>query len=253
MFEQGSGEILLFLHPGFPSGRIVPADPVVSRLAENFRVICPTHPGFGRQDAPRWMTTIDDLAYFYLDVLLHLDLKQVVLVGASLGAWIAAEIAVKSTERLCHLVLVNPVGIKVGDREDRDIVDIFSLVPSELIDLTYHDPANGHVDYAALDEEELFYAARSREATARYGWSPYLHDPKLKRRLHRIDVPTMVLSGESDRLVRAGYGEAFSEAIPGAVFSPIHNAGHYPHHENPEQLADQIATLARRTSTDSHS
>jgi pimeloyl-ACP methyl ester carboxylesterase len=55
-----------------------------------------------------------------------LDLREVVLAGISFGGWIAAEIAIKSTARISHLVLADAVGIKLGDREHRDIVDMFT-------------------------------------------------------------------------------------------------------------------------------
>jgi len=238
--HHGNGSPLLFLHPGFPSGRVAPTDPIISRLAASHRVICPTHPGFGVDSAPDWMTTVDDLAYFYMDVLSTLGLHQVVLVGASFGGWIAAEIAVKSTARISSLVLVNPVGIKSGGRETRDIVDIYSLVDSNLAELAYADPSIGHVVYTELSDEELIYIARSREATARYGWSPFLHDPKLQRRLRRIDIPVLVVEGDADRVTRPGYGQAYASAIPGARFMSLTGAGHFPHLEAPDKLGDLI-------------
>ena len=239
--EDGSGSPVVFLHPGFPSGRVAPTEPIIDHLARSHRVICPTHPGFGVDSAPDWMTTIDDLAYFYLDVFIALDLRDVVLVGASFGGWIAAEIAVKSTARVSSLVLVNPIGIKIGARKARDIVDIYSLVDSDLLELAYADPSMGRVVYTELSDEELTYIARSREATARYGWSPFLHDPKLRRRLNRIDVPVLVIEGDADRVTRPGYGEAYASAIPGARFRSMEGAGHFPHHEAPDQLASLIA------------
>src|SRR5215471_16389925 len=117
--EKGRGRPLLFLHPGIGLDRNAP---VIDLLAEGARVIAPSHPGFGGSEQPRSFTTVDDLAYFYLDLLDELDLKDTVLVGVSLGGWIAAEIAVKSTQRISHLVLANAVGIKVGPRDSRDIV-----------------------------------------------------------------------------------------------------------------------------------
>src|ERR1700681_1402409 len=109
-FERGSGAPILFLHPGIG---IEAKAPVLAQLARTHRVIAPSHPGFGGSELPKGMTTVDDLAYFYLDLLDSLDLRDVAVVGVSFGAWIAAEIAVKSTERISRLVLANAVGIKV--------------------------------------------------------------------------------------------------------------------------------------------
>src|SRR6202451_733741 len=111
MIERGSGRPLLFLHP---ENGIEPALASIEALAKGARVIAPTHPGFGRSELPKGMRSVDDLSYFYLDLLDQLDLRDVTLVGVSFGAWLAAEIAVKSTTRLSRLVMANAVGIKVG-------------------------------------------------------------------------------------------------------------------------------------------
>src|SRR5262245_51387259 len=167
--EKGRGQPLLFLHPGIG---LDPNAPVIEKLAEKARVIAPSHPGFGNSEQPKSFTTVDDLAYFYLDLLEVLDLKDVVLVGVSFGGWIAAEIAVKSTVRLSHLVLANAVGIKVGARDTRDIVDIFAITDPELNKLAYFDPKLAERDYKAMAEADVRIVARNREATTRYGWAP---------------------------------------------------------------------------------
>jgi pimeloyl-ACP methyl ester carboxylesterase len=237
MIERGAGRPLLFLHPGIG---IEPDAPVLDRLAARYRVLAPTHPGFGRSELPKGFDRVDDLAYFYLDLLEALDLSDAVVVGASFGGWIAAEIAIKSTARISHLVLANSIGIKIGGREQRDIADIYALTEDELLKLAYHDPSAGKRDYKATPDAEVKAASRNREALARYAWSPYMHDPKLKGRLHRIDVPTLLLWGMSDRVLSEAYGRAFCAAVPAARFEPIERAGHFPHVEQPEQFAEKI-------------
>jgi pimeloyl-ACP methyl ester carboxylesterase len=237
LIERGTGKPLLFLHPGIG---IEPTAAVLDRLAAHRRVLAPVHPGFGRSEQPRSFDTVDDLAYFYLDLLDQLDLRDTVVVGVSFGGWIAAEMAIKSTARTSHLVLANAVGIKVGDRETRDIVDIWAIPEPEFVKLAYFDPAVGTRDYKAMPDHEVLAAARNREATARYAWSPYMHDPKLRGRLHRIRVPTLLLWGSADRILSESYGRAYAAAIPGARFEPIERAGHFPHLEQPQAFADKV-------------
>jgi pimeloyl-ACP methyl ester carboxylesterase len=241
VIDRGHGRPVLFLHPGIG---IEHTAPVLEHLARAGRVIAPSHPGFGRSDVPKWMNTVDDLAYFYLDFLEALDLTDVIVVGMSLGGWIAAAIAVKSTERLSRLVLANAVGIKPGDRETRDVVDIFAVTDAELDALAYADTSTARRDYKAMLDAEVMIAARNREATARFAWSPYMHDPKLRHRLHRIRIPTLFLWGANDRILSEAYGRAYCDLIPGAGFEPIELAGHYPHLEQPEAFARRVLAFA---------
>ncbi len=212
--ERGSGRPILFLHPGIG---IDPAAPVLTELAKGGRVIAPSHPGFGTSQLPKGMTSVDDVSYFYLDLLEALDLHDVLIVGVGLGGWIAAEIAVKDSSRLSRLVMANAIGVKIGDRETRDIVDIWALMPDEFNALAYFDPKTGERDYKNLPEAESLATARNREAYARLSWSPYMHNPKLKNRLHRIKLPQL---------------------------EPIEKAGHFPHIEQPEEFARRVLAFA---------
>jgi len=243
--ERGEGRPLLFLHPGHPAGRLDTHAQVLDLLAQGARVIAPTHPGFGGIPAPRQFTTVDDLAYLYLDLMEKLDLKGAVVAGVSLGGWIAAEMAVKSTARMSALVLANAVGIKAGDRETRDIADIYALTDKQLAELVYAEPQRMAPNPRTLPESELLLMARSREMTGRYAWTPYMHDPKLKGRLHRIAVPALVLWGAADRVTKPDYGRAYAAAIPGARFEPIEGAGHFPHLEKPAEFARHVLSFIR--------
>ena len=236
--EQGGGRPILLLHG---EEGLDPKSLFLDLLAVHGRVIAPSHPGFGHSPDAETIDTIDDLAYLYLDLLTERDLHEVTLIGFSLGGWIAAEMAVKSTDRLAKLILVAPVGIKVGDRETRDIPDIFALRPDEVARLQYHDPARAVVDYTTLSDDALTVIARNREATALYGWEPYFHNPKLRQRLHRINIPTLLLWGASDRFITPGYyGAAYRDAIPGARLEIIERAGHFPHLEQPEAFVERV-------------
>ena len=241
MTERGQGRPLLFLHPGIG---IDSKAPVLDVLATKARVIAPSHPGFGASELAPTMTTVEDLSYFYLDLMDALDLNNAIVVGVGFGAWIAAATAVKSTARMSRLVLANPIGIKVGGRETRDIVDIFALLEPELNKLAFCDPALGVRDYKNLPDAEVIAAARNRESLARFAWQPYMHDPKLTSRLHRIRIPTLFLWGRQDQILSEGYGRAFCAAVPGARFELIDKAGHFPHIEQPQAFADRVFAFA---------
>ncbi len=238
LLDQGQGRPLFVLHG--ESG-LEPRASFLSLLAEQGRVIAPWHPGFGHAPDVDAIETVDDLSYLYLDLLEVLDLHGVTVVGCSLGGWIAAEMAVKGAERLAKLVLVAPTGIKIGDRETRDIPDIFALPPDEVARLQYHDPSQAVQDYTAMSDDELRVVIRNQAATALYVWEPYFHNPKLRQRLHRIRIPTLLVWGASDRfLLPDYYGAAYCEAIPDARLEIIERAGHWPHREQPAGLVEHI-------------
>jgi pimeloyl-ACP methyl ester carboxylesterase len=239
--ERGRGRPILFLHPGIG---IDPAAPVLTELARGGRVIAPSHPGFAGSQLPKGMSTVDDLSYFYLDLLDQLDLRDVLVIGVGLGGWLAAEVATKNDTRLTRLVMANAIGVKISDRETRDIVDIWSLMPDEFNALAWADVSHGKLDYKSLPQEASLTAARNREAYARFCWSPYMHSPKLKHRLHRIRIPTLFLWGAADRLLSDQYGRGYCAMIPGARFETIERAGHYPHIEQPEEFAQRALAFA---------
>ncbi len=238
----------LFFCTGHPAGATDPASRVLELLAKRGRVIAPIHPGFGMEAPPPELTTVDDLAYLYLDLMEAMNLRDCAVVGVSLGGWIAAEMAVKTTERMSHLVLADALGIKAGNREARDIADIYAITDKQLAELVYADPAAMTRDPKSLPESELILMARSRETTGRYGWTPYMHkSAKLKGRLRRIHIPTLVLWGEADRVVTPDYGRAFAAAIPGARFDALRGAGHFPHLEQPAAFARAILDFVEET------
>ena len=140
--------------------------------------------------------------------------------------------------------MANAIGIKIGDRETRDIVDIWALMPDEFNALAYFDPKTGEHDYKNLPEAESLAAARNREAYARLAWSPYMHNPKLKNRLHRIKLPTLFLWGTADRVLSDKYGRGYCGLIAGAKLEPIEKAGHFPHLEQPEEFARRVLAFA---------
>ncbi|ODU03918.1 MAG: alpha/beta hydrolase [Pseudonocardia sp. SCN 72-86] len=234
----GSGPTLLMLHG--VEGR--EADSAfVDAVAERFTVVAPSHPGFGLSPRPDWCDTVEDLAYLYLDWIERQDLRDVVLVGLQFGGWLAAEMAVRDCSRLGRLVLVDPVGIKVGGREDRDIADVFAMPRGELDARNHADPAAGPGDLTLAPVETTEHIARNEEALALYGWEPYLHNPRLRRWLPRIHVPTLVVWGAQDGIVSPGYGRAYADAVPGARFEIVDAAGHRAQVEQPDTVATLVA------------
>ncbi|MGC2199923.1 MAG: alpha/beta hydrolase [Stellaceae bacterium] len=242
VMAAGKGPPLLFLHGG---DYFAQHQEFFDKLARRWRVMVPRHPGFGGSGRPDGFRTVHDLAYLYLDLLDTQDFGKAVLVGSSFGGWIALEMGVRCLERIGRLVLIDTVGVKFGGREERDIADIYALPQQELLRRTFFDPARAAPDYSRLGDDEASAVARDRQATALYGWRPYMHNPGLRQWLRRVRVPTLVIWGESDGIVAPEYGEKLCRSLPDARFLPIPKAGHYPQIEQPGQVADAIDDFAR--------
>jgi pimeloyl-ACP methyl ester carboxylesterase len=199
-----------------------------------------------------------DLVHLYLSVLDAIPAQKVTLIGFSFGGWISAEVAASGHRKLDRLVLVDPVGIKLGGREERDIAHFFNTSPTELNRRAWHDPARcppgsyglgWHTAIGdAMSDEEMVTLARNWDALCLYAWRPHMYNPQLKNWLHRIQVPTLVLWGASDRIVTPDYGCAYSSLIPGAQFAVIDEAGHHPELEQPRAFVGRVARFLGRCS-----
>ncbi len=229
--RAGKGAPLLFLHGGGGAPRWLP---FMATLAERFDVIVPEHPGFGKSEMPEWLDTIGDLAFFYLDFIKQLELERVHLVGNSMGGWIAAELAVRSTRDLASLTLIGPVGIHVKGLQKGDL---FMWSYEQLTRNLFADPKFADVILAmTVTEEEQDQRLKNALAVAKLGWQPRLYNPHLAKWLHRIDVPTLICWGDSDKLVPPAYGPAFRDLIPGSRLEVFQRCGHLPHAECADQF-----------------
>ena len=237
--DRGSGPAYLVLHGGAGPASVAHFSDLLA--ATGARVVTPTHPGFGGTQRPDDLTSIAGLAALYAALLDDLDVSDVTVVGNSIGGWVAAELALLHPVRVGGLVLVDAVGIDVPEHP---VVDFFSLTMQEVAARSWYDPTAFRPDPALLTPEGQVVLAGNRASLATYGAT--MTDPGLLVRLAEIDLPTMVLWGESDRIVTPDYGRVFAAAIPSAEFRLLHKAGHVPQLETPTQLVDAVREFSGR-------
>jgi pimeloyl-ACP methyl ester carboxylesterase len=240
--DQGSGRIFLILHGGAGPASV---SGLADALADNGRAIVPTHPGFAGQPQPEWFRRVDDLALAYLALLERVDARDVVLVGNSFGGWIAAEMALRHSPRVAGLVLLCAAGIDTGPG-GRPIVNPVTLPPADRAAFAFYNAKQFAV--VPSTEEGLAMMAANQKAMLSYSGEAFMHDPTLRARLAGIAIPSMVIWGESDRIIDVEYGRRYADSIPGARFEVIEEAGHFPHIEKLERVLSLMGDLpdARR-------
>jgi pimeloyl-ACP methyl ester carboxylesterase len=224
----------LLLHGGAGPLSVVPWAELVASTRPA-RVITPTHPGFMGTPRPESLDSPAKLARVYATLVRQLGLDGVTVIGNSVGGWIAAELALQAPQLVKRLVLVDAGGIEVPGHP---IADVFALSPDELSRISYHDPARFRIDFAKLTPEQKAAGAANRATLKSYGGDK--DDPQLRARLHAITAPTLVVWGESDRVVDVEYGRAYAQAIPKARFHLLAGTGHVPQIETPQLLADTV-------------
>jgi pimeloyl-ACP methyl ester carboxylesterase len=237
--EAGAGPVLLYLHGIAGSGWT----PLLDALAAHHRVIAPEHPGFGRSQIPDWMMSVGDVGFFYLDLLRALDLSDVHLVGHSIGGWMAAETAIRSTARLKSLALLAPMGVVV---KEAPVADIFIWSWEDFDRRQFHDKAAFERWSKANAEPDLDVMLQNRAALARLAWTPRLSNPQLVFWLHRIDVPTLIVWGKEDAVMPFAGHKPYLREIPGAKLCALDDAGHALPDERPSELAERFIAFTQQ-------
>jgi pimeloyl-ACP methyl ester carboxylesterase len=235
--ERGTGSPMLVLHGGAGPQSVAG---FAQAMSTDAHVLTPTHPGFAGEPRPDWFTSVGDLAQGYLDLLMQLDLRDVTVVGSSIGGWIAGELAARDASRLSRLILIDAAGLEVAGHE---IADVFTLTPDQLSALSFHDPARFRVDPATITPEQIAARAANFQTLAVYA-KDGMTDPGLRQRLSSVTTPVLVVWGESDGVIDPAYGRAYAEAFPNAHFELIPEAGHLPQIEQPERVLKLVRAFA---------
>lgn len=241
--EGGEGAPLLYLHG---AGGVMAQDALLSDLSSRFHVFAPYLPGFGDTEESGALRDMLDFTLHTADVAQALDLKDPILVGHSMGGMIAAEMAAIAPNDFTRMALIAPAGLWL---EDHPIPDVFTLLPFEMPGYLFHDPEAGATLMTAgqnFDDPEFLKAYLIRNAR-QMGMAGKILFPVPERglaeRLYRVKARTVIVWGESDRLIPPDYGPAFAGAIADAELITVPGAGHMVTLEQPQAVAAAIARL----------
>lgn len=235
--DRGTGRAYLLLHGGAGTASM---RRLANALAVNERAVLPTHPGFDGQPRPESFHTVAQIAETYLALIEELDLEDVVIIGNSMGGWIALEMALRASPRVSAIVVMNTVGIE--PTAATAITNPAKLAPEERGAYSFHDPAR--FGFKLTDQDAVNALLANQQTLAVFANDPYMHDPDLQKRLPDVSVPTLILWGESDRITTLDYGRLFAEAMPAATFRTIPKAGHFPQIEQLEEVLEAIKAFA---------
>jgi len=242
---KGEGPAVVFFHGpwGLTWGSFLDA------LARNFTVYAPEHPGTtpGLPDAVQHVDSLWDLVLCYDEMLDQLRLSDVALAGHSFGAMVACEVAALRPSRVRRLVLVDPIGLW---RDDAPVTNWMLVAPAELSKYVFVDHAGTAAKtlFSIPEDPEESALMRTRLAwamgsTGKFIWP--IPDKGLKKRIHRIQAPTLLVWGQEDRLVPLVYAEEFARRLPRTRTEVVKSAGHAPHLEQPEATAQLVQAFLK--------
>jgi pimeloyl-ACP methyl ester carboxylesterase len=243
--EGGKGEPLIFLHG---AGGVLPADPLLNKLAEKFHVYAPLLPGYGDSEECASLRDMLDFTLHTWDVVEALGLKDPILVGHSMGGMIGAEMAAVAPHDVTRLGLIASAGLWL---DAHPIPDLFATMPYDFPALMFHDVERGTALMTAgvaLDDPEWlkgFLVTNARQLGMAGRILFPIPERGLSTRLYRIKARTLLIWGDSDRLISPVYAQAFKKAIPRAELVAIAEAGHLLNIEKPDQVAAALGRLAR--------
>jgi pimeloyl-ACP methyl ester carboxylesterase len=241
--DAGEGRPFLLLHGGGGPDTMTRFGQL---LAETHpaRVLIPTHPGFAATPRPAELDGFRRLAVLYVALLGELDLSDVTIVGNSIGGWITVEMALLKSPRVSGIVLIDSVGIEVADHP---VADFFTMSYDEFLERAFRNPDPFRIDPTSLPPAAQAAMAANRSALATYTGGR-MNDPTLAERLGWIEIPTLVLWGDSDRVADPEYGRAYANAIPTARFQILSEVGHLPQVEDPDAVLDAVWNSGRTSS-----
>jgi pimeloyl-ACP methyl ester carboxylesterase len=241
LLRGGSGRPLLYLHDPWSYAW----QPVHDHLAARHDVVFPIHPGFEGTDGLDEMDRMEDLVFHYLDLLDVLRLEQPILLGVSLGGWLAAEFAVRHAGMLRALILVDAMGLRVSTAP---ATDLFQLTPGQARAALFADPSLALAQTLVPDappQESITAMLKARQAFARFAWQ-FPDNPKLTSYLYRVKTPTLIVWGERDGVLPVSHGQAYQAEIAEAELALMPACAHLPQLEQPEAFAATVLKYLQR-------
>jgi pimeloyl-ACP methyl ester carboxylesterase len=241
LLRGGNGQPLLFFHDSWTYCWL----PIHDRLATQYHVIVPIHPGFAGSSGFEELDRMEELVFHYLDLIEGLELERPILMGASLGGWLATEFAVRYAGMLRALILVDALGLCAPGVST---TDVFQLDGEQMRVALFADPASPLAHDLVPDtppQESIEAMLKARQVLARFAWQ-FPDNPKLTSYLYRVKCPTLIIWGKRDGVVPVSHGHVYQREIVDAALAILPACGHLPHVEQPEAVANIVLNYLER-------
>jgi pimeloyl-ACP methyl ester carboxylesterase len=219
--------------------------PFHEQLAAGFDVLAPDMPGYGASERPEWARHPRDQAILMLQLLDHLEIDKLTLVGLGFGGWVAAEMATMSQRRFDSMVLVAPMGIQPKEGEFLDQIMV-SHITYARDGFRNRQEFEKHFGAEVSPEQALFWDL-NKEMTARISWKPYMFSRQLPHLLRGVKTPTLLVWGAEDKVVPLECGDLYRQALATARLEVIAETGHLVEMERPRELATLISNIAKQS------
>jgi pimeloyl-ACP methyl ester carboxylesterase len=226
---------LLLLH-AWPIDRRM-WDPQLAAVPEGLALAVPNHPGFGGAPSDGEVTTMASCAATALAAMDDAGIDRAMVCGISVGGYVAFELWRRSRERVAGLLLSNTRAVAdapEGAAARRALAgrlraegNVLATDPPPLLAEDAPEELREHVRRLIADQSAEAIAALAIGMAERPDSTPDLPT---------IDVPTLVVTGEGDRLIPPDVTASMAEAIPGARLEVLEGAGHLPNLEATERF-----------------
>jgi pimeloyl-ACP methyl ester carboxylesterase len=201
-------------------------------LAERYRVVAFEAPGFGQSPVNERSTTLRELAATMRQAMAALDIDHGYVWGTSFGGKLALWLAVDDPDRVDALVLESPAAIRSES--------VPLLAPGQVAAMLYAHPERQPSTPSASAE----VVVKQQELVGRLIGPA--REPELEEAMRHLDVATLVLFGDEDRLTPAELGRHYRELLPNCQFVIVHDAAHAIDGDRPEAFAAVVSEFVER-------
>lgn len=222
-------------------------DHVVERLAGRYRMLRYDKRGHGLSEAPPGPYSLVDHVEDLAALMAYLSLDRAAVVGLSVGGLIAQGLAARHPDMVAALVLSNTAH-KIGteavwnDRiatvQNEGIAAIADMVMERWFTPQFRSPENA--DFAGYTAMLVRSSASGYAATC-----AAIRDADLTESTAALTVPTLCIVGDRDGSTPPDLVRSMASLIKGSQFRVIADAGHIPCVEQPDEVADLIATFLK--------